>query len=205
MESIFSATNTATNAGTDSAAFSGASPIIDFISNNDSSIIGGIFNFLGDAWSAFAIFAYLISIGMLIVYVYASTEDRQLHRLRVEILKQKERIYDERFRNGPKNSRFADIKKHITSNNPNDWKLAIIEADIILDETLKKAGYAGASLGERLRSISPTQLQHLDDAWQAHKVRNQIAHGGADFILTHRLAEGTIKQYQRVFTELDVV
>ncbi len=204
MESIYSATNTATSAGMSPVPFDVVSPLINFVGSGDSSAIGGIFNFLGDAWSAFAIFAYLVSIGMLIVYVYASTEDRQLHRLRVEILKQKERIYDERFRSGPKNSRFADIKKHIVSNNPNDWKLAIIEADIILDETLKKAGYAGTSLGERLRSITPTQLQSLDDAWQAHKIRNQIAHGGADFILTRRLAEGTIKQYQRVFVELDV-
>ncbi len=206
MESIYSATNTATSssAGMNPVPFDVVTPLINFVSNSDSSGVGGIFNFLGDVWSTFAILAYLVCIGMLIVYVYASTEDRQLHRLRVEILKQKERIYDERFRSGPKNSRFADIKKHIVSNNPNDWKLAIIEADIILDETLKKAGYAGTSLGERLRSISPAQLQSLDDAWQAHKVRNQIAHGGADFILTRRLAEGTIKQYQRVFTELDV-
>ena len=92
--------------------------------------------------------------------------------------------------------------EHSTSDNPTDWKLAIIEADIILDEILKEAGYGGASLGERLRSISPTQLESLDDAWQAHKVRNQIAHGGADFILTQRLAQDTIKQYRRVFYEL---
>jgi hypothetical protein len=104
-----------------------------------------------------------------------------------------------------KNSRFDDIKKHIVSDNPNDWKLAIIEADIVLDEALKKSGYAGISLGERLKSISPSHLKSLDDAWQAHKVRNQIAHGGADFVLTRRLAEDTIKQYRRVFTELGVL
>jgi len=94
---------------------------------------------------------------------------------------------------------------HTASDNPNDWKLAIIEADIILDEALKKAGFGGGSLGERLRSISPAQLPSLDDAWQAHKVRNQIAHGGADFILTKRLAEDTIKQYRRVFTDLGIL
>ena len=93
---------------------------------------------------------------------------------------------------------------HIASYSPSDWKLAIIEADIILDEILKDAGYAGTSLGERLRSISPERLRSLDDAWQAHKVRNQIAHGGADFILTQRLAQDTIKQYRRVFHEMGV-
>jgi len=96
------------------------------------------------------------------------------------------------------------MTNHIASDNPNDWKLAIIEADILLDQTLKAKGFVGISLGERLRSISPAQLQSLDDAWQAHKVRNQIAHAGADFVLTRRLAEETIKQYRRVFAELGI-
>jgi hypothetical protein len=90
------------------------------------------------------------------------------------------------------------------SSNPNDWKLAIIEADIILDDILKKQGYAGNSLGERLKSIAPSQLESLQDAWEAHKVRNNIAHQGADFILTQRLAQETITKYQRVFTEFGV-
>ena len=122
----------------------------------------------------------------------------------MEQIAEQERIYDENFRGGVKNSRIEDIFNHIASDNPNDWKLAIIEADIILDEELKKAGYGGTSLGERLKSISPAQLSSLDFAWQAHKVRNQIAHAGADFVLTHKMAEETIKQYKIVFDELGV-
>ncbi len=156
-------------------------------------------------WSTYAIIAYLISIFLLVLYVYASTQYKQLSELQASLVKERERIYDERFRSGPKNDRLADVMLHIDSDHPNDWKLAIIEADIVLDEALQKAGYGGVTLGERLKSISPSQLQSLDDAWQAHKVRNQVAHGGADFVLTKRLAEETIKQYRRVFTELGVM
>ena len=170
-----------------------------------SSFFNSLLNFTNDAWTIFTIVSYTFSIVLLFIYVYASTERKQLHLLHMEELKQRERIYDERFRSGPKNSRFADIEKHIASDNPNDWKLAIIEADIVLDEALKKLGYNGVSLGERLKSITPSQLTCLDDAWQAHKIRNQIAHGGADFVLTKRLAEETIKRYRRVFTELGAV
>ena len=42
----------------------------------------------------------------------------------------------------------------------------------------------------------------LDDAWQAHKVRNQIAHAGADFVLTQKITRETIMMYKRVFEEL---
>ncbi len=163
-----------------------------------------ILHVLDILWSFYALLAYILAIILLVLYVYAATRYKQLLELREGIVKERERIYDERYRSNPKNSRLDDLNKHIISENPNDWKLAIIEADIMLDEILKEKGYVGASLGERLRSINPTQLQSLDDAWQAHKVRNQVAHAGADFVLTHRLAEETIKQYRRVFTEFGI-
>ena len=128
----------------------------------------------------------------------------KLEDLDDEAREQRERLYEEHFKGIPKNSRIEDMLVHSASDSPNDWKLAIIEADIILDELLKEAGYVGTSLGERLKSISPMQLKSLDDAWQAHKVRNQIAHAGSDFVLTKKLAEDTIKQYRRVFYELGV-
>ncbi len=161
-----------------------------------------ISNFFSTAWLIYVILAYLFSIFLLVVYIYGSIGKKQIADLEDELRERKERLYQEHFHGAPKNKRVEDMIEHSSSDNPTDWKLAIIEADIILDEILKEAGYGGSSLGERLRSISPTQLQSLDDAWQAHKVRNQIAHGGADFILTQRLAQDTIKQYRRVFYEL---
>jgi hypothetical protein len=203
------------------ATTTGNEPLIPSASIEVDSPLAGIFSNLGIdigsylsletiisifdwLWSIYAIIAYLLCIIMLILYVYAATRYKQLSEMRDEMVKERERIWDERFRSGPRNNRLEDMLAHIESENPNDWKLAIIEADIILDTALKEAGYAGVSLGERLKSIAPSQLQSLDDAWQAHKVRNQVAHGGADFVLTRRLAEETIKQYRRVFNELGV-
>ncbi|MEZ4104122.1 MAG: hypothetical protein R3B60_02430 [Candidatus Paceibacterota bacterium] len=163
-----------------------------------------IIDFLNTVWVSYAIFAYFLSIVMLFLYVYASTGVNKLYKLQRDEIKEREKIYSESFGIVANSSRLLDIDKHIVSDNPNDWKLAIIEADVILDDVLKEAGYGGVSLGERLKSISSNQLRSLDDAWQAHKVRNQIAHGGADFILTKRLADDTIKQYKRVLTELGV-
>jgi hypothetical protein len=164
----------------------------------------GFLELLNSIWIIYVILAYIACILMLMLYVYASTGKKHLEDAENETRLRKERLYEEMFKGGSKNSRIEDMFNHVSSDNPNDWKLAIIEADIILDESLKEAGYGGTSLGERLRSISPTQLESLDDAWQAHKVRNQIAHGGADFILTHKLAQDTIKQYRIVFHELGV-
>ncbi len=209
MEPTFIPANTTTEEGVTipGVGLSVDSPLAGFLDGiglGDFISAEAILNFLDMLWSIYAILAYILCIIMLLLYVYAATRYKQLTELREEMVKERERIYDERFRTGPKNDRLKDMETHIGSYHPNDWKLAIIEADIALDEALKEAGYAGISLGERLKSISPTQLRSLDDAWQAHKVRNQVAHGGADFVLTRRLAEDTIKQYRRVFAELGV-
>ncbi len=182
------------------------SPLVEWVlgSGPFADGVAGILGFLETLWSIYAILAYLVAGICLYLYVYASIRKGQLEALQEELIAKAEELYDEQYRTGRKNNRLGDVMTHIATDNPNDWKLAIIEADIILDDTLKRAGFVGASLGERLRSIGPAQLASLDDAWQAHKVRNQIAHGGADFVLTKRLAEDTIKQYRRVFDELGV-
>ena len=169
-----------------------------------ASIIAGIGGFLAALWSIYSLIAYIISIILLIVYVYATIRYNQYTDMQAQVLRDNERLYDEHFRGVRGQTRMQEIFAHRDSDNPNDWKLAIIEADIILDEILKERGYAGTSLGERLRSITPAQLSSIDDAWTAHKVRNQIAHGGADFVLTKRLAEETISRYRRVFIEFGI-
>jgi hypothetical protein len=170
-----------------------------------SPIIALIAAIIGTIWSVYAFLAYIVSIIMLVIYIYATMRWNHLQEVQAQQLRDLEELYDQHYRGVHKNSRLQEVYLHIDSENPNDWKLAIIEADIVLDDILKQRGYAGNSLGERLRSIAPSQLSTLDDAWEAHKVRNQIAHGGADFVLTKRLAEETINRYRRVFGEFGIV
>lgn len=164
----------------------------------------GFLSFFDVLWTIFAFLAFIISGLMLALYAYASTKRWQYYAQSDRELRQEEALYDEMYRGVKSSNRLDDVLTHIASPNPNDWKLAIIEADVILDEALKQIGYSGGSLGERLKSISTTQLSTLNEAWEAHKVRNRIAHEGADFVLTKRIAEETINRYRRVFNELGV-
>jgi hypothetical protein len=165
---------------------------------------GGFWGFLSSIWSTYSILAYIVSIILLVLYVFASIRRNLYGDLLTQELRDKEELYAQQHQGTAKHSRLQDVKVNASSDNPNDWKLAIIEADIILDETLKQRGYLGTSLGERLKSISGAQMGTINDAWEAHKVRNRIAHDGADFVLTKRLADETINRYLRVFSELDI-
>lgn len=167
--------------------------------------LSAIFGFFASLWNIYTIIAYIVSIILMGIYVYATMRWNQYQAIQAQQLRDEEALYDEYYRGIKKHSRLDEVLKHTASENPNDWKLAIIEADIILDDILKDRGYAGNSLGERLRSITPNQLSSIDDAWEAHKVRNQIAHEGADFILTKRLADETIARYRRVFSEFGIM
>ncbi len=96
--------------------------------------------------------------------------------------------------------RWENTMKHIESHNENDWKQAIIDADIILDDLLTKMGYRGESIGEKLKRVAKGDMKSLDDAWEAHKVRNEIAHTPG-FVLNQYEAKQTIGRYRKVFEE----
>ncbi len=153
-------------------------------------------------WAIVIGLSFLLGAVFLFGFIYASIRFNQLAEIEMERVKQQEELWQQLYGSGAsKDSRMADIEQHIASDRPNDWKLAIIEADIILGQILDKAGYAGASIGEQLKSASSHAFKTIDDAWEAHKVRNQIAHEGSDFVLTQKLARETIPRYKRVFAE----
>lgn len=99
-----------------------------------------------------------------------------------------------------KNDRWAKIVQALDSDNPSDWKQAVIDADIMLDEMVKAMNYPGETLGERLKAIEPSDFLTLQDAWEAHKIRNQIAHESA-FTLSRREARQALDRFERVFRE----
>lgn len=50
--------------------------------------------------------------------------------------------------------RWDNALKNVESPNENDWKQAIIDCDIILDDLLTKMGYQGETIGEKLKRVA---------------------------------------------------
>lgn len=100
-----------------------------------------------------------------------------------------------------KNQRWEHVMELMKTNNQNDWRQAIIEADIILDEMLRRMGYKGLTIGDMLKEVDPADFATLQKAWDAHKFRNEIAHTGSEFKISRDEAERVINLYKSVFGE----
>jgi len=103
------------------------------------------------------------------------------------------------------NERWQRVDGLSRSKNPNDWKVAIMEADIILDEMLGKMGYHGETLSDKLKSIEKSDFVTIDKAWEAHKIRNAIAHQGGEFLVNEREARRVIGLFKEVFEEFKYI
>src|SRR3989344_4982210 len=100
-----------------------------------------------------------------------------------------------------KNERWRQVLRLLFSASPNDWRLAIIEADSMLEDLLGQQGYRGLNLGEKLKSAGEQGFTQLNSAWQAHIARNRIAHEGSIFELSHHEAKRLIAIYEDIFRQ----
>jgi hypothetical protein len=96
---------------------------------------------------------------------------------------------------------WSQMLARAASDDENERKLAIISVDSLVDKILGLSGYQGENLGERLKKIEPSDLDSLNDIWEAHKVRNRIAHE-PDLKLSHEESVNTLRRYEKVLKEL---
>ena len=102
---------------------------------------------------------------------------------------------------GALQARWDEILQHIGSTREGEWKFAVIEADKLVDDTLRSAGYPGDTLGERLMNIESGQIQTLDGLWDAHKTRNRLVHD-TNYFLRYSVAKRVIQLYEETLKEL---
>lgn len=98
--------------------------------------------------------------------------------------------------------KFAVIQGYISSQSEALWRIGIMEADNLLLEILTEKGYAGDGVGEKLKNAS---FKTVDLAWDAHKIRNRIAHEGSDFQLTERETKRAFTLFESVFRDLKAI
>lgn len=162
---------------------------------------------LGEFWSAWTVFATVLTGAAIVWGVYSFLKLKAIGKEEEKIFGPTvdEAVVLEAGSSQKRPDQWQKILAHTHSENSAEWRVAIIEADIMLDEILTAAGYLGEGVGEKLKSVEPSDLLTLDAAWEAHKVRNRIAHAGKDFELNQRETKRIISLFESVFREFGAI
>jgi hypothetical protein len=164
-----------------------------------ASVSGGYEN-LVTIWSTFVIVSLFLSLVLASIIIYSLLRLRQV-RL-AEERKFTAASHPVASRDISRTQlRWQRIKEQAGSDNDQGWRLAILEADILLNELLDTLGYKGETMADKMRAVERADFKTIDLAWEAHRARNRIAHEGAAHLLNEREVRHIIGLYERVFRE----
>ncbi|MBI2611094.1 hypothetical protein HYW60_04170 [Candidatus Kaiserbacteria bacterium] len=151
-------------------------------------------------WFVFSFITLTVSIPFLALVLYCWTRIFQIRRREYRIVRAAQRTVAAQ--DIPRTQlRWRRVLEQASSSNPESWRLAILEADIMLNELLDVQGYKGETMADKMKQVDRAQFNSIDAAWDAHKVRNRIAHEGTATDLTPREVHRIIALYERVFKE----
>jgi hypothetical protein len=85
-----------------------------------------------------------------------------------------------------------------------NMKIAIINADKLIDTMLKDAGFTGDHMVDRLKQIPAARLASLERLYRAHRVRNNIVHT-PDFTVNAQTARAALEDYAAFLKELGYI
>lgn len=94
-------------------------------------------------------------------------------------------------------SEWKKIKRYAESDNPNDWKLALREADILLDVVVSDQGYRGTTFEEKVSKIKDNE-----DALKAHEGWYMYIQKGGDNLLTKGKIREILESYEKALRDL---
>ena len=147
-------------------------------------------------------------IGFLVTFIFAVLLIWVIFKSRERIADRAEEIKIEL--NPPKpgegkyDARWKEVREHLTSFREAEWKFAIIEADKITEVALEEAGFPGETIGERMTLIDKEQLNSINELWQAHKLRNIIAHD-PHYTVKYAEVRLAVENYEKALRELGVL
>jgi len=134
-------------------------------------------------WSVVGIVSSLLSLIFIIIIIFCIVRMFEIqaydkmeikHEIHEALLRDKEKARNE-------NQRWTYITTLVESPNESDWRMAILEADSFLEEVLREKDMTGDTVSELLESAKSNGYTSIQNAWDAHIVRNKIAHEGSEY------------------------
>ena len=115
----------------------------------------------------------------------------------------RERAFASEFAYGKgENEKWNAIVGRVKKGDEANLKLAVIEADDLMGDILKRMGLPGADMAERLKQIQAQEIASVDKIWETHDIRNKIIHE-PNFHLSQEEAEKAVSNIEEALRELE--
>jgi len=189
----------------------------DYLFNQSQGFFHQLFNtsISGDIVSLFHTILFFLAIFFITIISYTSVRMFEIRKKERNHLEHEIAEYAHRQREREKkaqqneeiskNPRWIKTLGYLFSQHASDWKLAIIEADSMLESLMGDLGFGGETLGDKLKSATQENFRGLSSAWEVHAIRNRIAHEGLSYEIPQREAKRVIAIYEQIFREFGYI
>lgn len=100
-------------------------------------------------------------------------------------------------------AKFLEIENKLRQDNPASYVTTVINGDKLLDKAMMEMGVPGKTMGDRLKRCGD-RFTNLNGVWQAHKLRNAIAHE-PDIEVSYRRAYNALQIYKQALKDLGAI
>lgn len=97
-------------------------------------------------------------------------------------------------------SKWKEIEEMMEHEDEHVWVRAVMEADKLVDYTLKEKRIGGKTMGERLKN-GKDLFKNVQPVWEAHKLRNHLVHE-VHATINKQSADKAIAQFRQGLREL---
>lgn len=162
-------------------------------------------NSIGGAdFSGFVLFlkiiSGLISVAFIGGSIYSWLElqkvNDQMARSRAEHFSRNNK---EKKSSNPQVERWSNIAAMFQSQDETAWRMAVIDADAMLEDLVTEMGFDGQYFGDKLKAMQQARVPWVQSAWDVHLLRNKLAHEGSRYPLNNREAYQAFKTYESIF------
>ncbi|MBR3319684.1 hypothetical protein IKG20_00015 [Candidatus Saccharibacteria bacterium] len=101
-------------------------------------------------------------------------------------------------------SDFLAIENSLTRDNRQSYNMAVVECDKLLNKALMEMGLPGRTMGERMKKCGKETFSQTNAVWNAHRLRNQIAHEPG-FKLEYHQAKHAVAIYKQALKDLGAI
>lgn len=182
---------------------------MEYVFDKAYNSVGPFIAFITDphTWSTIGIISASISILSLVIIIFSLVRMYEIQVFDKEEIAHEiaHALAQDKEKERTLNPRWKYIQTLVESPNESDWRVAIMEADSLLEESFRDRGLMGNTMSELLEEAKFNGYPSVQSAWDAHLIRNKIAHEGVDYPITQIEGRRVIKLYQNIFEGLGVI